>query len=108
IAAGAERLFVAPPFAQVIALAQRRSERLAASIAFAPPEAIERAIAISASGQLMDNARQGISLLWPDASAADLPRHLRLGFAGLLVLIIVVAMLAGAVFRPYLIPFVAI
>ena len=108
IVASADRLFVAPHFAQVIQLAQRRDDGLAGSIAFAPPEAIERAIAIAASDQLMDNARQRISLLWPAASAADLPRHVRAGFAIFIVAVICLAMLAGVVFRPFLIPVVAL
>jgi cellulose synthase/poly-beta-1,6-N-acetylglucosamine synthase-like glycosyltransferase len=95
---------VAPRFAHVLGLRGRGS---LAHVRFAPPDAIERALASAASEQLMDNARQRMSLLWPRASAADLPRHVRIAFAVLVTATIVLAMLAGAILRPFLIPVVA-
>ena len=83
---------VAPRFAQVLGLRGRGS---LGHVRFAAPDAIERGLAMAASEQLMDNARQRMSLLWPQASAADLPRHIRIAFAVLVTLTIVVAMLAG-------------
>ena len=96
---------VAPRFAQVLGLRGRGS---LGHVRFAAPDAIERGLAMAASEQLMDNARQRMSLLWPQASAADLPRHIRIAFAVLVTLTIVVAMLAGAILRPFLIPVVAV
>jgi hypothetical protein len=101
---GEECTAIAPRFDHVIALRQRPSLE---HVRFAAPDTIERALADAASAQLMDDARQRISLLWPRASAADLPRHVRIAFAVLVTVTIVIAMLAGAILRPFLIPIVA-
>ena len=81
---GSELTFVAPGFEQVLALAatQRQRPSFAARIRFAPPEAIESAVARAASEQLMDEARHGLTRRWPRASAATcLPASARVGFA---------------------------
>ena len=98
--------FTAPDFKTVLRLGRQR-EHISSTLCFVPPDAIERGLTVATSERLMDNARQRISLLWPRASAADLPRHVRIAFAVLVAATIVIAMLAGAIFRPFLIPVVA-
>lgn len=104
---GVPHIFVAPRFAQVLGL-RRNGTQLDRPLRFTTPEAIEAGLAAASSGQLMDNARQRISQLWPTASAAVLPRHVRIGFAAILLLTIVVVMLSGILLRPFLIPLIAL
>jgi hypothetical protein len=106
---GKDLTFVAPTFPQVLSLAQSRSPQLLDHIRFAPPEAIERGIARAASRQLMDYARQNITRLWPEASAAvSLPKSVRIGLMLGLMAMILVVMTAGAILRPLLVPLVAV
>ncbi len=99
-------LFVAPAFAEAIRL-RVAPDGLKRQLRVVPPEAIEAGLARAASGQLMDEARQRLTRLWPRASASqDLPRHARIGFALLLVAVIAVVMISGVVARPVLIPLV--
>src|SRR5690606_6959817 len=62
----------------------------------------------AASGQLMDDARQRMARVWRGASAAQLDRRARIGFAATLAAIILIVLLSGVLFRPYLVPFVAL
>jgi len=103
---GEEVLFVAPWFAEAMHL-HAAPERLKRHLRIVPPEAIEAGLTRAASGQLMDEARQRLTRLWPRASASqDLPRHARIGFALLLAAVILVVMVSGVVARPVLIPLV--
>lgn len=104
---GEEVQFIAPGFAQVPTL-RAAPERLKRRIRFTPPEAIEAGLTRAASEQLMDEARQRITRLWPRASASqDLPRHVRIAFVALLVALIGLVVLSGYLVRPILIPLVA-
>jgi cellulose synthase/poly-beta-1,6-N-acetylglucosamine synthase-like glycosyltransferase len=106
---GTDITFVAPAFERVVGLKQNRSPGLVAHLRFCPPYAICEALAVAASDQLMDAARQGTTRAWPEASAAlDLPRTSRIVFAGLMAVLVVIAMAAGAIMRPFLIPVVAL
>ena len=107
---GEETLFCSPRFDVVVALAASRRDRptRGPQVRFVPPEAIETAAARAASEQLIDAARQRITRLWPRASAAvDLPLHSRIGFVAVLTLLVVLAMTAGLIARPVLVPLVA-
>jgi cellulose synthase/poly-beta-1,6-N-acetylglucosamine synthase-like glycosyltransferase len=77
-------------------------------VRFAPPDAIEAALARAASDELMDYARQETTRRWPGASAAGLTLPVRIGFAVSLVAVILLVMLSGAIARPFLIPLVAL
>jgi hypothetical protein len=106
---GQELVFLAPRFGAVIELRQACSPELAGRVRFAPPDAIASGFATAASEQLLDYARQGTTRAWPDASAAlELSRRNRLGFAALLAAMVAVAMAAGAILRPFLVPVVAL
>ena len=108
-ALGEEIVFVAPTFDKVVALAASRTDELARHIRFAPPEAVETAAARAASEQLMEQARQRTTQLWPKASAAtDLPLQARLGFVAVLTGLILVVMAAGLIWRAVLVPIVAL
>ena len=104
---GEDVLFVAPRFAQVLAMREAASH-LKRRIRFTTPEAIEAGLTRAASGQLMDEARQRMTRLWPRASASqDLPKRVRVAFVALLAVLIVLVMMSGYVGRPVLIPIVA-
>ena len=105
---GEERSFVAPRFDQVLSLKASLRRSLHDRIRFAPPEAIERALTRAARTQLMDNARQQMTLRWPDASAAGLRKSARIGFAAALAVIAMLFMLSGVLLRPLLIPLAAL
>ncbi|RYE09614.1 MAG: glycosyltransferase [Hyphomicrobiales bacterium] len=108
-ALGQDLLFVAPDFAQVMALAASRTDELAKRVRFAPPEAIEAAAARLASGQLMDAARQRVTQLWPRASAATaLTLGARLGFVLGFAALMLLVMAAGLLWREGLVPVVAL
>lgn len=100
--------FVAPSFEQVLNLRRAWKLHLYRRIRFAPPEAIERAGARAASDQLMDYARQEITLRWGAASAANLSLAARITFAIVLAALILLVMLSGIIARPFLIPIVAL
>lgn len=105
---GEERLFIAPSFEQAIRL-RSAGPHLRQHIRFAPPDAIEAGLTRATSAQLMDEARQRITRLWPRASASqDLPIAARAGFVVVLGLLIVLVMISGLVARPMLIPLVAL
>jgi len=104
---GEQILFIAPRFAQVLTL-RVAPERLKQRVRFTPPEAIEAGLTRAASEQLMDEARQRITRLWPRASASqDLPKRVRVVFVMLLTSLIALVMISGYVARPVLIPMVA-
>jgi hypothetical protein len=104
---GENVVFAAPRFAQLLKLsaadaAQKQHLRLV------PPEAIEAALARAASSQLMDEARQRLTRLWPRASASqDLPLRVRVIFVAVLVGLIALVIAAGVIVRPLLVPVVA-
>ncbi|MEO7222401.1 MAG: glycosyltransferase family 2 protein, partial [Devosia sp.] len=100
-------MFVAPIFEQVLNLKRSWKPDLYRRLRFAPPEAIETAMGRAASEQLMDYARGETTRLWPDASAALLPLRARIGFAAILLTIMLLVMLSGIIARPFLIPIVA-
>lgn len=105
---GEEKVFFAPRFEQVLKL-RSAGPALRQRIRFAPPDAIEAGLARAAGGQLMDQARQRVTQLWPRASAAqDLTRGARIGFVAVLAVLIVVVMAAGLVARPVLVPLAAV
>jgi cellulose synthase/poly-beta-1,6-N-acetylglucosamine synthase-like glycosyltransferase len=104
---GEDIVFIAPRFNQVLALAGVAAH-LKRRIRFAPPDAIEAGVTRALSEQLMDEARQRITRLWPRASASqDLPKRVRVVFVGLLAALIGLVMISGYVGRPLLIPIVA-
>jgi hypothetical protein len=104
---GEETLFIAPRFAQVLTL-RVAPERLKRRMRFTPPEAIEAGLTRATSEQLMDEARQRMTRIWPRASASqDLPKRVRVIFVVLLALLIALVMISGYVARPVLIPLVA-
>jgi cellulose synthase/poly-beta-1,6-N-acetylglucosamine synthase-like glycosyltransferase len=106
---GQDLTFIAPSFDQVLRLKVSWSTALFRKIRFAPPEAVETAVTRAASDQLMAGARQNITTLWPEASAAvSLPITARIGFVATLLVLIVLVMLSGIIARPFLIPVVAI
>ena len=47
-----------------------QAEALKQRVRFAPPDAVEAGLSRAVSEQLMDQARQRITQLWPRASAA--------------------------------------
>lgn len=101
--------FVAPHFTQVVALAETRSDELARSTRFAPPEAIETGAVRMAGEALLAYAQGETARIWPGAAARDsLPPPARLIFAGLLVGAIVLVMTAGIIWRPVLVPITAL
>ncbi len=100
--------FVAPSFDQVLNLKRSWQPDLYRRLRFAPPEAIETAMGCAASDQLMVYARQETTRLWPNASAALLPLHVRIGFAAILLTVMLLVMLSGIIARPFLIPIVAL
>lgn len=100
--------FVAPGFAHVVNFRRSWNTDLYRHIRFATADAIEAAIARAASEQLMDYARQEVTRLWPNASAAGLALHVRVGFAVALVTVMLLVMLSGIIARPFLIPLVAL
>lgn len=105
---GRDMQFLAPRFAQVLNLSGA-DETLRTHVRFVPPPAIESGIAAAASAQLIAGAQQNVTRLWPRASAAqDLPLHVRIGFALLLVAIVVAVVAAGLTLRPVLVPFAAV
>ena len=105
---GKDMVFIAPGFAQVPKLANAEAS-IKAHLRFVPPEAIEAGLTRAASEQLMDEARQRITRLWPKASASqDLPIAARLGFVALLLAMIGLVLAAGLVARPVLVPIVAL
>lgn len=96
---GRDIVFAAPGFERVLALAD--APHLSGHLRFVPPEAIEAGLARAAAPQLMDEARQRLTRLWPQASAAvGLPLALRLGFAGVLAAVLLVAAGAGWLVHP--------
>ena len=100
-------LFIAPSFAQLLNL-RSAEEATKARLRCVPPSAIEAGLARAANAQLLDQARQRITQLWPEASAAqELTLGVRIGFVAIFGLLIVVAMVAGLVARPLLVPAVA-
>ena len=105
---GQDLTFVAPGFEHAIGLRRSWSTELHRRLRFAPPQAIETALACAASGQLMDYARQETTRLWPSASAALLPLRDRLRFAAILSIVVLLVMLSGTIARPFLIPVVAV
>ncbi|HEX4296939.1 MAG TPA: glycosyltransferase family 2 protein, partial [Devosia sp.] len=105
---GEEIVFVAPGFASALSF-RNASPAARRRVRFVPPDAIEAGLARAASAQLMDEARQQTTRLWPRASAAqDLPRSARIGFVCVLLGLIVLVMTAGLVARPWLVPVVAL
>lgn len=105
---GGEALFIAPSFAQVLRLRAALPSDVRDSLRVTTPQAIEAGLARAASAQLMDNARQRMTVLWPNASAAvTLTLGTRIVFLVALALLAVIAMAAGVLLRPLLIPFVA-
>ncbi|MBN9348379.1 MAG: glycosyltransferase [Devosia sp.] len=107
-ALGEDLAFIAPTFDSVRRLRASWRHDLHRRIRFATPEAIETAIARAASAQLMDYARTETTVRWKGASAGQLGRPTRIGFAVLLALTILLVMLSGVVARPFLIPVVAL
>jgi len=107
-ALGEDLAFIAPTFDSVRRLRASWRHDLHRRIRFATPEAIETAIARAASAQLMDYARTETTVRWKGASAGQLGRPVRIGFALLLALTILLVMLSGVVARPFLIPVVAL
>ncbi len=105
---GADLSFVAPGFDKVLRLKRSWTPDLHRRVRFATPAAIETAIAHAASDQLMDYARTETAVRWKGASAGQLSQSVRIGFAVLLGLVILLVMLSGVVARPFLIPVVAI
>lgn len=102
-------VFLAPRFEQVLSLRENAAAAQRRQIRFATPAAIEAGLCRAAEEQLMDNARQRTTELWPQASAAvSLPLAARLGFVLMLALLIILVMAAGTVSRPVLIPIVAL
>jgi cellulose synthase/poly-beta-1,6-N-acetylglucosamine synthase-like glycosyltransferase len=105
---GEELMFVAPAFEQTIQLRLSSTAGLHRRLRFAPPEAIETAVANAASEHLMDYARTQTTVRWRGASAGQLNQSVRVGFAMLLGLTILLVMLSGIIVRPFLIPVVAL
>jgi hypothetical protein len=106
---GQDLIFIAPRFEHVVGLKASWREELCSKVRFAPPEAIETAMAHAASDQLMESARQNTTSLWPEASAAvSLPLSARIAFVAALAVLILLVMLSGIVARPFLIPIVAV
>ena len=105
---GEERVFVAPRFDNVLNLRRSWSVETHRRIRFAPPEAIETAIATAASEQLMDYAQTETTVRWEGASAGQLGKPVRRGFVAVLAVIVIVVMLSGSIARPFLIPIVAL
>ena len=78
-------------------------------VRFVPPEAIETGVTRAASGQLMDDARQRVTQLWPWASAPDdLMLPVRIAFVAVLAALIGPLMAATLVARPILVPVTAL
>lgn len=99
--------FIAPRFSQVLALREAGAD-LKRHVRITSPEAIEAGVTRAASEQLMDEARQRMTRLWPRASASqDLPKRVRVAFVALLAALIGLVMISGYVGRPVLIPIVA-
>lgn len=107
-ALGEDLMFVAPAFDHVMNLRRSRTPDLHRRLRFAPPQAIGAAVARAADDQLMDYAQRETTRRWPDASAALLPLRVRIGFAILLTLVMLLVMLSGVIARPLLIPVVAL
>jgi len=106
---GEELSFIAPRFDEVLRLAAARQEGELEHVRFAPPEAIEAALARAASAELMAYARQRLTQTWPHASAAaDLSRGARIGFVSLFAGLIGLVLVSGIVMRPLLVPVVAL
>ncbi len=96
---GKDVVFCAPAFERVIALAA--AKHLAGHVRFAPPAAIEAGLARAASAQLMDNARQRMTQLWPEASAAvSLPLVVRLDFSIVMLAVLFAAAGVGSFVHP--------
>ncbi|HZY50249.1 MAG TPA: glycosyltransferase family 2 protein [Devosia sp.] len=107
-ALGKDLLFVAPRFEHVLKLSVAMTEHKR-HIRVVPPEAIHAGLARAASPQLMDEARQRVTRLWPRASAAqDLPRDARVAFVLVLAGLVALVMAAGLIARPLLVPVVAV
>ena len=108
---GEELMFCAPGFERVLnlAVARRGRPELTRHLRFVPPDAIETGLAAAASEQLIDEARQRVTRLWPRASASqDLPLGARVTFVAALFGLIVLVLAAGLVARPVLVPVVAL
>jgi hypothetical protein len=104
---GEDVLFVAPRFAQILRLSTAESLQTQ-RIRVVPPDAIEAGLTRAASAQLLDEARQRVTRLWPNASASqDLPLRTRAIFVGVLAGMIALVMTAGLIARPILVPVVA-
>jgi len=104
---GEDVMFVAPRFAQFLKL-QLADVLAKRCVRVVPPDAIEAAMTRAASNQLMDEARQRVTRLWPRATASqDLPRHVRVTFVAILAGLIALVIAAGIVVRPVLVPVVA-
>jgi hypothetical protein len=105
---GEDVVFVAPLFAHVLKLSVAGLEHKQ-RVRIVPPEAIEAGLTRAASAQLMDEARQRVTRLWPRASAAqDLPKATRTMFVAVLAALIALVMAAGLIARPLLVPVVAV
>jgi hypothetical protein len=104
---GEELSFVAPDTDKLLHLKRSWSPSFHRRIRFTTAAAIEAALARAASQQLMDYARTETAVRWRGASAGQLKRSVRIGFATLLGLVIVLVMASGVVARPFLIPVVA-
>jgi hypothetical protein len=103
---GAEIVFLSPRFEQVVRLGRGKP---VPGVRFVPPEAIETGVTRAASGQLMDDARQRVTQLWPWASAAlDLTLPVRIAFVAVLAALIGLVMAATLVARPILVPVTAL
>jgi len=106
-ALGEDIVFYAPRFANVVALARHRRQRpaIARHLRFVPPEAPERGWTTTLAPQLIDRARQDITRRWPRASAAvDLPLHVRIAFALVLLGLVALVGTGGLAARPLFVP----
>lgn len=70
---GEDVVFVAPRFPHMLKLSVASPEHRR-QVRVVPPEAIEAGLVRAAGGQLMGEARQRVTRLWPRASAAQICR----------------------------------
>ncbi|MEQ1770037.1 MAG: glycosyltransferase [Devosia sp.] len=107
---GRDVVFATPPFAGILQLHANRQGRpeLVRTLCITPPDAMEAALCARHSRTLLVEARQRLTRLWAGMTAGTgLNKLTRLGFTLALCGLIVLAMAAGTINRPILVPICA-
>lgn len=103
-------LFTSPGFSETVRIKEQLLHQpdLAGRICLVPPAALRGGLSDRCASQMLDESRNRLARLWPFASAhLDLIYGVRIGFAALLSVLVILAALTPLVLQPILVPIMA-